>query len=200
MNIAFQFSPKQAVSFIYKNEKIYGKIIQMNPKTALVYTEKFGQFRISYPLLKTEEKIDASKKIQKAYAIAAQFIKKHNLLEWDFLVDFAKSRAGVCDYKKKEIRLSHEFILMSTDEEIKDTILHEIAHALVGKEHNHNKVWQKKAREIGSNAKRTIKKKYSNPKYTVTCENNCFHATRERKRHHVKCGKCGGKIIYKVSF
>ena len=37
----------------------------------------------------------------------------------------------------------------STEENVKNTLLHEIAHALAGHEHNHDEVWKATARSIG---------------------------------------------------
>ena len=62
--------------------------------------------------------------------------------------------------------------------EIKNTILHEIAHALVGPKHGHNEIWKQKALEIGCDAERCHYVVFSKPKYKLTCSNSCFEVTR----------------------
>ena len=58
---------------------------------------------------------------------------------------------------------------MACDEEVKNTLLHEIAHALVGPGHRHNRVWRQKAREIGCDAKVTHNLNFSEARYRVGC-------------------------------
>ena len=40
--------------------------------------------------------------------------------------------------------------------EVRETILHEIAHARVGASHGHDAVWQAEARRIGSTGRRLV--------------------------------------------
>ena len=57
---------------------------------------------------------------------------------------------------------------------ITDTILHEIAHALVGPRHGHNAIWRQKAREIGCTAMRCHNLTFSAAKWMMMCPNGCF--------------------------
>jgi hypothetical protein len=43
-------------------------------------------------------------------------------------------------------------------DDIKNTILHEIAHAIVGENHGHRQVWQEKAIELGVKFRRNYHK------------------------------------------
>ena len=63
-------------------------------------------------------------------------------------------RGGVCRHEERRIDLSVSFCQRATRAEIEDTLLHEIAHAIVGYEHRHDDVWKAKAREIGCTAER----------------------------------------------
>lgn len=56
---------------------------------------------------------------------------------------------GFCIYKDKCIVLNAFHIDIHPDAEIRDTILHEIAHAIVGPGHGHGEAWIECARNIG---------------------------------------------------
>ena len=51
----------------------------------------------------------------------------------------------------KMIMLSSRLAEVNPVEQVRDTILHEIAHALVGTANGHNSIWRAKARELGCN-------------------------------------------------
>ena len=50
----------------------------------------------------------------------------------------------------KEIGITKKLANINTFEESQDVILHEIAHALVGRGHGHNEEWRNKCIEIGA--------------------------------------------------
>lgn len=56
---------------------------------------------------------------------------------------------GTCTANGERITLQIDYVITNDIEEIKNTILHEIAHALVGGENGHNAIWQEKAKELG---------------------------------------------------
>lgn len=77
-------------------------------------------------------------------------LDKHGLQSWGIRLttDINQPFLGLCSYKDKVIILNAHHIDIHPDDEIKDTILHEVAHALtIG--HGHDKIWADKAREIG---------------------------------------------------
>ncbi len=58
---------------------------------------------------------------------------------------------GMCRYRQKEIGIATWTIDLNPDAIIEDTILHEIAHAIVGPaEQAHGNVWKKTAQSIGA--------------------------------------------------
>lgn len=61
----------------------------------------------------------------------------------------ARRRLGVCRYRRREIVLTSFFVNANPPAKVAEVILHEIAHALVGRGHGHNQVWMKKAVELG---------------------------------------------------
>jgi predicted SprT family Zn-dependent metalloprotease len=89
-----------------------------------------------------------------ASALAKQLMKKHRLTikKWKFGFDTAKRRFGHCDHSRKMILLSDQLVKLNTSEDVEDTILHQIAHALVGAKHglSHGSVWKAMAVKIGA--------------------------------------------------
>jgi hypothetical protein len=81
---------------------------------------------------------------------------EHGLIEngWFFSFDRAKKRLGACHHDRKMITMSRHLTVGQTYEQIKNTVLHEIAHALVGPKHGHDAVWKTKAIEIGCDGER----------------------------------------------
>lgn len=86
------------------------------------------------------------------YEYARELMDVHGLQNWELeMSKRAKKVGGVCGRKgvRKYIRLSWGYMQAIDDLEFEDTVLHEIAHALVGIKEGHNYVWYRKAKEIG---------------------------------------------------
>jgi len=92
--------------------------------------------------------------LKEATNIAIDLMIKHELWDWNFDYHTRKSAFGTCNYTKKTIFLSAPLTLACQEHAVKDTMLHEIAHALVGPGHNHDYIWERKAIEIGCNGQR----------------------------------------------
>jgi predicted SprT family Zn-dependent metalloprotease len=82
--------------------------------------------------------------------LARLLLNGHGLRDWTCGFDSARRRCGRCRYRRKLITLSRHYVRLNSLEEITDTILHEIAHALVGSHEGHGPLWQAKCREIGA--------------------------------------------------
>jgi len=114
----------------------------------------------------------------------------HSLTDWNVAFDNAKRRLGRCKFRIKTISLSLPFIIVTTKSEIKDVMLHEIAHALVGSGHGHNEVWRSKAIEIGCTGLRTYKGEVSiAKKFRGACP-SCGKIIERHRRIKIACGKC----------
>lgn len=68
---------------------------------------------------------------------------------WSFDLDNAKTRAGQCDFGRRRITVSRYIALRSTDDEVRQILLHEIAHALAGARAGHGPAWRRAASELG---------------------------------------------------
>ena len=92
-----------------------------------------------------------------AEIMAKEIIAEH-LTGWGFVWDNRKRALGSCQYDTKSIRMSKAFVNGGLSvAEVKDTVLHEVAHALVGPGNGHNAVWKAKAQEIGAKSNATAK-------------------------------------------
>ena len=78
---------------------------------------------------------------------------------WKFVWDTkARCRYGQCRYDKKEIGITKSMAIRNTLEETKNTVLHEIAHALAPG-HGHNHVWKQKCLLVGAQPERCYNSK-----------------------------------------
>lgn len=87
-----------------------------------------------------------------ADVLARDLMAQYGLTDWgwSFRFDCAKVRLGLCSFRRKTISLSKALVLLNSREEVLDTLLHEIAHALVGVQHGHDLTWKLKARSLGA--------------------------------------------------
>ncbi|MEC7208813.1 MAG: SprT-like domain-containing protein [Pseudomonadota bacterium] len=127
-----------------------------------------------------------------AYALLAE----HGLSDWQVRFDHARRRAGLCNYTTRTISLSRHYARHATQEHITDTVLHEIAHALVGPQHGHDAVWRQKAREIGCTATRCHTLSFSSAKWMMVCPNGCFAVERHRRKSGLVCASCKQRVNF----
>ena len=138
--------------------------------------------------------------LEEAEKLAVSLMQKHGLHNWSFKFDRAKWRFGCCNYTKKQISLSHYLTELNPEKLVKDTILHEIAHALTPGD-GHGPLWRQKCIEIGANPQRcydhtevespTINSK---PNYIAVCT-SCQQAyyrkqLRYKTKNHAACSVC----------
>lgn len=124
--------------------------------------------------------------------LAEIFFDLYGLSHWTFEFDYAKTRFGKCDYTRKIISLSKHFVEINTELEVRDTILHEIAHALCGPRSGHGKKWQHKMIELGANPRRCFTAEevvMPKMKYTVVCSSCDIRLQRSRKTK-IACKSC----------
>lgn len=126
--------------------------------------------------------------LTKAEKLAITLMNKHGLTPtvWNFKFDNSKVRFGVCKQSlnsrtlktvKGEISLSRFLVEANTEAEVKDTILHEIAHALTPRQ-GHNEVWKRKCIEIGAR-----------PEQYYTEQN--VETVKHLARYRAVCSDCG---------
>ena len=131
-----------------------------------------------------------------AIDLATELMDAHGLVDWRIKLDHARRRAGQCDFTNKTISLSRLYVRHADIGHIRDTILHEIAHALVGPRHGHDAVWRQKAREIGCTATRCHSLSFARARWVMTCPNGCFSVERHRKKSGLVCASCKSSVEF----
>ena len=131
-----------------------------------------------------------------AIDLAIELMNFHGLAGWRIKLDNARRRAGQCDYANKTISLSRLYVRYADIDHVRDTILHEIAHALVGPRHGHGEVWRQKAREIGCTARRCHSLSFARARWVMKCPNGCFSAERHRKKSGLVCANCRSEVEF----
>lgn len=122
--------------------------------------------------------------LNEAEKMALQILQTEVLHDWSFRFDRAKKRFGQCNYLKKEISLSRYLVELNTEEKVKDTIIHEVAHAIAGYESGHGKIWKQCVVRMGGVPERCYSPQEVNTpklKYTVFCESCDLEIQKTRK-------------------
>lgn len=94
--------------------------------------------------------------LRDVHALASSLLRAHGLGTWNIGWDNARRRAGLCRYHTRTISLSRPLMALYDADAVREVILHEIAHAVVGPDHHHDAVWRAKAREIGCTGRRAM--------------------------------------------
>src|SRR5690606_2786854 len=89
-----------------------------------------------------------------AARLARDLMRQHRLHAWTFAFNRAKRGMGLCRYTDRRIELSIHFVTRNDEAEVRDTILHEIAHALAGPEAGHGERWKRQCLAIGATPER----------------------------------------------
>ncbi len=136
--------------------------------------------------------------LQQTAYLAGQLMEQHGLFEtgWKFVFDNSKRRYGQCRHRSKQIGVSKHLSLLNDEASVRDVILHEIAHALVGIGHGHDTIWKAKAREIGCDGQRCYDSKTTTlveGKYiAVCCGCGRKHSKHRKTNKNHSCGYCSG--------
>lgn len=144
--------------------------------------------------------------LYEAKKLALSLMTEHGLMGWRFEFNNRKQAYGLCSYRRRKIELSKHLTAVVDEDAVRNTILHEIAHALVGSGHGHDYVWQRKALEIGCDGNRTNNHTHSEvitAKYMATCSRcgKVITAHRKPKRGHwCRCNSRPLKEEYRLKY
>lgn len=135
-----------------------------------------------------------------AEKVARELMDLHGLTDWKFRWDNSKQRAGVCKYGPKIIGLSKPLVELWAEGPVRDTILHEIAHALVGPGAGHGFIWRQKCLEIGGDGRARYHTTEETPAvqgaYSATCKAGHVHYKHRMPtaRSPRSCGLCSRRF------
>lgn len=159
-----------------------------------------------------------SETAQATQRLALALMKQHGLAGWQFRFNRARRRMGICFYEKEQIQvwpppfikqsgrieLSIHLVERNPVDEVRDTILHEIAHALAGPKAGHGPRWKSIARAIGARPERcSLAADMPKGKWRAQCPNCRCEYHRHRKPrsitgYHCKaCGPVFGAIVWR---
>ena len=137
--------------------------------------------------------------LNKATQLATDLINQ-NCPDYTFKYDRAIKRFGSCNHSSKLITLSTKLTELNSEEEVKNTLLHEIAHALAGPHHGHDWLWAAHCRRLGIEPRRCydgdkINKPLQDYHYKATCPNCGREVYRIRRpKRLTSCGRCSNRF------
>lgn len=134
-----------------------------------------------------------------AAKMARDLMEDYDFAHWSFKFDRAKTRHGQCDYGKQEISLSRHFVELNQEWLVRETVLHEIAHAIAGSRAAHGPEWQNVARNLGVRPQACKPSNMPAAPWRLMCATG--HDLGPRHRRSVKldwhvCGRCSSPLRY----
>ena len=183
-----------------------GSVAELQLARAVVLVAGGDRWKVPYGLLRVVERTPEREcTLAEVEALARRLFARHRArsglgADWTFGFDLSTTRGGVCRHPERRIELSVSFCQRATRAEIEDTLLHEIAHAIVGWEHRHDEVWKAKAREIGCTAERCHRVAHTVARWVgeCGCGKRWFRQRLGRAlRHGARCRSCGGQIAWR---
>ncbi len=122
-------------------------------------------------------------------------MSQHGLDDWSFKLNGARRQLGVCREHVRRIELSRHYVLANPREHVTGTVLHEIAHALVGTEHGHGAVWKAMCLRLGCEPKaREHDVRMPEGEWRARCP-SCKRVLHQHRRpkhlRNLHCGACG---------
>ena len=153
--------------------------------------------------------------LHQAEQLARDLMDEHGVTAdgWQFAWSNGKRQLGAAQIRRKKnpkagkvveqkrIKLSRHLVRLNDDDEVRDTILHEIAHAIAGLENGHNAKWKAVCRRIGAKPQRLAGEGVNvvEARYTIVC-GICEKGIGKRHRRMRKdrldasyCRSCGWK-------
>jgi predicted SprT family Zn-dependent metalloprotease len=140
-------------------------------------------------------------------AIARELFQQHGLDARGWRLEFRNyaHRLGTCCSRRRIIALNAFYADKNAEAVVVDTLLHEIAHVLVGPAHGHGPVWKAMAQKLGCIPKACSKTGLvlRPGKWQASCPSCAqqFHKYRRPKKVRYFCPSCGkerGRLVFTV--
>ena len=190
--------------FRARGRSIEGVVRELQAHRAVVAAGDDGSWKVPYARLEVLDRgAPGECTLAEVESLARSLIARHRAANdlaagWRFGFALSPSRAGACNERDRRIELSVSYSLQATRSEIRDTLLHEIAHAIVGVRHRHDPVWKAKAREIGSSGDRCHRVSHTVPRWIGRCAcRRYFRQRLHRRLRRAVCAQCRGRIEWR---
>jgi len=131
-----------------------------------------------------------------AAQLARELLHQHGLERWRFAFNRRKRAMGLCRYEARRIELSIHFVAANDRAAVHDTLLHEIAHALAGREAGHGPRWRQICRRIGATPQRLGEAAMPRGRWVAVCPGCGARYERHRRPpsgYQYACSQCGHK-------
>ncbi len=185
-----------------------GTVTELQRWRAVVVTDKGRRWKVPYGAMHVLRRAPVGEcSLADVASLAEELLAEHKSPSgldggWRFGFDLSPSRAGSCKYAGQRIDLAVSYCLKAPRADIVDTLLHEIAHAIVGPRHNHDAVWRAKARQIGCSAQRCHDLAHTAAPWIGEC--GCprqwyRHRLQRRMRRGATCAACGKDIAWRLN-
>lgn len=134
-------------------------------------------------------------KLKLVLTLMRYHLDQHGLTDWGCRISVHHRKVGMCCYAKRLIYVSKWHVMHSRMEQVLDTIMHEVAHAL-NPGHGHDEVWQECARQLGATPHACMQEPSMIPAvWTAVCAicNRKYTKRRllTRMRQRYYCTVCG---------
>lgn len=144
--------------------------------------------------------------VNEAQTLAHYLMAKHLDTDvWQFKWSNGVKLFGYCCHQDKTISLSLTMTELNELAKVRDTILHEIAHAMCGPGVGHGYEWKRTARAIGCSARRCYTPDTVNPPapWLAVCPYACGFSVLRHRRRQSACPDCCNKYnggLYSIRY
>ena len=138
------------------DERLSGTIEKLNLKTCTVSAIDGKKWAVPYMWLDHvdeslfDERAPRARRLLDVATRARQMMDEHGLKHWSLYFSQGHRLLGRCAYRDQTIFISRYHAVNYPPEQVNDTILHEIAHALAGAQAKHGPEWKAIALRIGA--------------------------------------------------
>lgn len=146
------WAPGDPALFGPPSELRRGTILKLNPKRAVVRCAD-GDWNVPYGALRSpagRQPPEHGRSLRAVARLARDLMDAHGLEDWTLAFVESRRRLGDCRHDHRLIRIARHHAIGHAEADIRDTVLHEIAHALAGHAAGHGPVWKAVARRIGA--------------------------------------------------
>lgn len=128
-------------------------------------------------------------------SLARGLMDSHGLTMWKLAFDRARRRAGMAVYSTQTISLSRVLLPLYSEIQVRDVILHEIAHALVGPNHHHDAEWARTCEKIGGTPRTRLHHELTaDPFWIGTCPAGHTVNRYRRPSRPASCASCSTRF------